>query len=68
MKIFTSTVRSGALGLGLAAYVAALPARADEVTIQTQGQSKQATAGGLTGLVVGAAAGGPQYRPDRPSR
>jgi outer membrane protein OmpA-like peptidoglycan-associated protein len=59
MKIFTSKVRAGALGLGLVAYVAALPARADEVVIQAQGQSKQATAGGLTGLVVGAAAGGP---------
>lgn len=59
MKIFTSTVRAGALGLGLIAYVAALPVRADEVVVQAQGQSKQATAGGLTGLVVGAAAGGP---------
>jgi outer membrane protein OmpA-like peptidoglycan-associated protein len=59
MKIFTSTVRTGALALGLAACVTALPASADEVTIQAQGQSKQATAGGLTGLVVGAAAGGP---------
>jgi outer membrane protein OmpA-like peptidoglycan-associated protein len=59
MKIFTSTVRAGALGLGLIAYVAALPARADEVVVQAQGQSKQATAGGLTGLAVGAAAGGP---------
>jgi outer membrane protein OmpA-like peptidoglycan-associated protein len=59
MKIFTSTVRTGALGLGLAAYVAALPARADEVVVQAQGQSKQATAGGFTGLLVGAAAGGP---------
>ena len=59
MKIITATVRTGALGLGLAAYVAALPAHAEEVTIQAQGQSKQATAGGLTGLVVGAAAAGP---------
>jgi outer membrane protein OmpA-like peptidoglycan-associated protein len=59
MKIFTATVRASALGLGLIAYVAALPARAEEVTVQAQGQSKQATAGGLTGLVVGAAAGGP---------
>jgi outer membrane protein OmpA-like peptidoglycan-associated protein len=59
MKIFTSTVRASALGLGLITYVAALPARADEVVVQAQGQSKQATAGGLTGLVVGAAAGGP---------
>ena len=49
MKIFTSTVRAGALGLGLVAYVAALPARADEVVVQTQGQSKQATAGGSPG-------------------
>ena len=59
MKIFTSTVRAGTVGLGLLAYVAALPARADEVVVQAQGQSKQAAAGGLTGLVVGAAAGGP---------
>ncbi len=39
--------------------MAALPARADEVVVQAQGQSKQATAGGVTGLLVGAAAGGP---------
>lgn len=59
MKIFTSTVCAGTLGLGLLTGVAALPARADEVVVQAQGQSKQATAGALTGLVVGAAAGGP---------
>ncbi len=59
MKIFTSTVRASALSLGLLASVAALPAGAGEVVVQTQGQSKQATAGGLTGLAVGAAAGGP---------
>lgn len=59
MKILTSTVRAGALGLGLIASVAALPVRADEVVVQAQGQSKQATAGAFTGLVVGAAAGGP---------
>ncbi len=59
MKNFTATVRASALGLGLIAYVATLPARAEEVTVQAQGQSKQATAGGLTGLVVGAAAAGP---------
>jgi outer membrane protein OmpA-like peptidoglycan-associated protein len=59
MKIFTATVRASALGLGLLTYVAALPARAEQVVVQAQGQSKQASAGALTGLVVGAVAGGP---------
>ncbi len=59
MKNFTSTVRGGALGLGLAACASALPVHAAEVTIQGRGQSGQATAAAFTGLVVGAAAGGP---------
>jgi outer membrane protein OmpA-like peptidoglycan-associated protein len=67
MKIHTTMARSGALGLGLVAYLAAAPAPADEVLVQAhsqaqplpQGQSKQATAGALSGLVVGAVAGGP---------
>jgi outer membrane protein OmpA-like peptidoglycan-associated protein len=62
MKIFVPVIRSGALGLGLAACMTSLPIRADEVVVQSHPQSqqsKQATAGAVTGLVVGAAAGGP---------
>ena len=59
---FKTAMRRGGAGIGAAGVIgAALPALAgeDNVTAGRSGRSKQANIGGVTGLAVGAAAGGP---------